>query len=342
MEKEKFNLQSIERTFTKYKPNTIVDGIVVLKRDDGVVFNIGGKSDAFIEKEDFQDYSLVKVGDRFKAQIIKLKNDENMIVCSKNSADIIIQDTLNAEKLRLGSVFSFFVTSTKRDGAYSKMGTYNIFVPQNELIRQDNIKSYNNKQIRGIVTEINQEEKLLIVSEKVIYEQEKSIAENNFWKAIFINKVVEGRVEKVLPYGAFIDVAGVTCFIHISDVSYEKIDNINEKLKVDDLLKFRVIKIDRENKKVNLGIKQLYDNPKLATLKNMTVGQILNGQVIKILQFGALVKCENNVVGLLSIANATTENNKKIYEIVKLDENIKVEVLNINLEEEKLNLKLIK
>lgn len=342
MEKEKFNLDSIEKTFIKYKINNIVDGVIVSKREDGVVFNIGGKSDAFIKKEDFQDYSTVKVGDRFKAQIISLRNEENMIECSKNSADIIIQDTLCAERLKLGSVFTFFVTKVDKDGVFSKMGTYSIFVPKDELINSSSLKTYFNKQIKGVITEINVNEKSFIVSEKIIHDQERTVAENNFWKSSFINKVVDGKVEKVMPYGAFINVAGIICFIHISDVSYDRIDRLEDILQVGSELKFRIIKLDRESKKVSLGIKQLYDNPKLVLLKNMTVGEVYNGQVVKILQFGALIKCENGVVGLLSLANATTENNRKIYELVKLDDQVKVEVLNIDLENEKLSLKLIK
>lgn len=126
-----FNLEEIEKTFTTYKKGNLESGVVVLKRDDGVIFNIGGKKDAFILKEDFANYDDVKIGDRFKV-VIQGTNDEGMILASKSEADVILIGIQNAQKLKLGSRFTFVPTSFE-GGLKSKMGDYDIFVPSSEI-----------------------------------------------------------------------------------------------------------------------------------------------------------------------------------------------------------------
>lgn len=203
MEETKFNMSEIEKTFTNYKKNEIFDGVVVLKRDDGVIFNIGGKSDAFIEKQDFENFDNVKLGDRFKVAVLGTKTEDGMIKVSKKIADNVIIGSQNAEKLKIGSKMTFFATGIKDNCLVSKMGIYNIVVPNDEIdINLKNLHYYLNKQYESIVTEIDKEKRLIVCSIKILKEQQKETIEATFWNSIFINKVVQGKVEKILPYGA--------------------------------------------------------------------------------------------------------------------------------------------
>ena len=342
MEEIKFNLNEIDKTFAKYKKNEIFDGVVILKREDGAVFNIGGKSDAFINKNDFADYNQVKIGDRFKVAILGSKTEDGMIEVSKRIADNIIIGSTTAEKLKIGSEFSFYATGIKNGALISKLGIYDVVVPHDEIdIHLKNLSQYINKQQTAIVTEINKEQKLVVCSMKLLKEQIKENQENLFWNSIFINKIVKGKVEKIMPYGAIINVDGVSCFIHISDLSYDRVNNIEEYIKLNETYNFRVIKIDKQNKKVSLGLKQLGENPKTAIMKKLEVGQIYEGTVIKILAFGAIIKLDNyNVEGLLHVSDATEHNDKRIYQIVKLGQKVKVEIKNINSQRDRVNFKL--
>ena len=342
MEEVKFNLNEIDKTFAKYKKNEIFDGVVILKREDGVIFNIGGKSDAFIQKNDFDDYTSVKVGDRFKVAILGDKNEDGMILVSKRIADDIIIGSTTAEKLKIGSEVSFYVTAIDNGSLKSRLGMYSLIVPNDEIdIKTKNLNSYLNKQQTGIVTEINRDKKLIVCSIKILKEQIKETQENLFWNSIFINKVVKGKVDKIMPYGAFIDVDGITCFIHISDLSYERVYNVEDCIKVGQVYDFRIIKIDKQNKKVSLGIKQLYENPRSVLLKTLKVGEVYQGTVTKILAFGAIVKLNHyNIDGLLHVSDATEHNDRRIYEIVKLGESIEVEIKNIDTEKDRISFKL--
>ena len=338
----KFNLEEIEKTFTKYKKGQIFDGVVVSKREDGVIFNIGGKNDAIIPAEDFDNFDEVKIGERFKVLITNPKNEEGLIEASKREALNQIIGTQNAEKLRLGSKFSFVVTGSDH-GLNSKLGDYLVFVPASEVSEKyiHNFRDLVGKQFEAVVTEYDKQNKKIIASIKLLKQQEKQQAETLFWSSVFINKVVEGKVKKILSYGIFVDVEGVDCFAHISNLSYDKISSPSEILKEGDVLNFRIIELDKDNKKIALGLKQLQESPREKAIKELVEGEVYTGEVIKILAFGAIIKLENQATGLLHISNATEKSDKNIYEIVKLNDKVNVKVLSLDIENQKVSFGLI-
>jgi len=340
-EREKFSLDMINQTFTDYKKGQMFDGVVVIKREDGCIFNIGGKNDAFLPKEEVENYADLKIGDRFKVIITNYKNEDGMIEVSKDMADNQVFATQNANKLKLGSKFSFVVTKGTDQGLNSKMGEYQIFVPHDEMsLKTKYPKAAEGKQFEATVTEIDKENKRIVASIKILEEQTKQNVEELFWKSMFVNKIVEGKVKKILDYGAFVNVNGVDCFIHISNMSHNRISHPSEVLKEGDERTFKIIELDRENKKVALSLKALEESPKLKAMKELVVGQRYDGNVVKILQFGAIIKLDNGATGLLHIKNATERSDKQIYEIVKLDERVNVEVIQVDIDNERVSFKL--
>ncbi len=339
---ENFNLETIDRTFTNYKKGQMFDGVVVIKRQDGVIFNIGGKNDAFIPRDDFDDYESLKIGDRFKVIITNKKNEEGMIEVSKRLADDKTLATQNAQKLKLGSNFSFVVTGNQNGGLVSKMGEYEIFIPADEIFATTprDIRKLVGKQFDATVTEINRDEKRIIASIKLLATQIQERNENLFWNSIFINKIVKGKVKKILPYGAFVEVDGIDCFLHISNISHKRIENPGEVIKEGEEYTFKVIELDRTNKKVALSLKALQESPKTIAIRELEVGGTYSGTVVKILKFGAIIKLDNGASGLLHISNATEDKQKQIYEIVKLDQKVEVIVLDKDETEERVSFAL--
>lgn len=338
---ENFNLDIIDKTFTSYKKGQSFEGVVVLKREDGVIFNIGGKNDAFIPATDFEDYAGVKIGDRFAVVITNQKNEEGLIEASKSLADALKLANQNALSLRLGSKFSFVATGVG-NGLLSKMGDYKIVIPFDQ-VSEHYVKDFHKlvgKQMEAVVTEINKDEKTIIGSVKLLQEQVRVAIENNFWNSIFINKIVTGKVERIMPYGAFVSVDGFDCFLHISQMSYEKLEKVEDALNVGDVKQFKVIKVDRENKKVELSLKALLEDPKTTKIKELVVGEVYQAEVIKLLQFGAIVEVQNGATGLLHIANCTENKQRKIYELVKVGQKVEVTCIGKDEENKKASFRL--
>ncbi len=338
---ENFNLDIIDKTFTSYKKGQSFEGVVVLKREDGVIFNIGGKNDAFIPATDFEDYAGVKIGDRFAVVITNQKNEEGLIEASKSLADALKLANQNALSLRLGSKFSFVATGVG-NGLLSKMGDYKIVIPFDQ-VSEHYVKDFHKlvgKQMEAVVTEINKDEKTIIGSVKLLQEQVRVAIENNFWNSIFINKIVTGKVERIMPYGAFVSVDGFDCFLHISQMSYEKLEKVEDALNVGDVKQFKVMKVDRENKKVELSLKALLEDPKTTKIKELVVGEVYQAEVIKLLQFGAIVEVPNGATGLLHIANCTENKQRKIYELVKVGQKVEVTCIGKDEENKKASFRL--
>ena len=338
---ENFNLDIIDKTFTSYKKGQSFEGVVVLKREDGVIFNIGGKNDAFIPATDFEDYAGVKIGDRFAVVITNQKNEEGLIEASKSLADALKLANQNALSLRLGSKFSFVATGVG-NGLLSKMGDYKIVIPFDQ-VSEHYVKDFHKlvgKQMEAVVTEINKDEKTIIGSIKLLQEQVRVAIENNFWNSIFINKIVTGKVERIMPYGAFVSVDGFDCFLHISQMSYEKLEKVEDALNVGDVKQFKVIKVDRENKKVELSLKARLEDPKTTRIKELVVGEVYQAEVIKLLQFGAIVEVPNGATGLLHIANCTENKQRKIYELVKVGQKVEVTCIGKDEENKKASFRL--
>lgn len=338
---DKFNLELIDKTFTSYKKGQTFEGVVVLRREDGVIFNIGGKNDAYIAASDFEDYEKIKIGDRFSVVITNQKNEEGLIEASKSLADALRIANQNALSLRLGSKFTFVPTGVG-NGLLSKMGDYSIIIPFSE-VSEHYVKDFNKfvgKQLEAVVTEIDKDNKTIIGSARLLQEQTRVAIETNFWNSIFINKVVKGKVERIMPYGAFVSVDGFDCFLHISNVSYDKIEKVEDVLKIGTEAQFKVIKLDKDNKKVELSYKALLEDPKLSRIKALSVGEVYQAEVIKLLQFGAIVKVENGATGLLHISNCTENKTKKIYELVKAGDMIEVECISKDEENMKVSFKL--
>lgn len=339
MSNEEFNLEAIEKTFTSHKVNEIIDAFIVQQREDGFIVNIGGKKDAFIKNSEFDDVDSVKIGDSFKAIILSMKNEEGLVEISKRKAEENISGQEIAVKLKIGSKFSCVITSAHQGGISSRLGEYEIFIPAGQIavgFTRD-LKSYIGKSLIVAVVEIDNENKKIIASKKILEEEENREVEESFWRSIFENKVVRGEVKRFVPYGAFVNVDGVDCLVHISDISYERINSPSEVLELGKTYQFRVLKVDRNEKRVNLGYKQLQTDPTSKKIMELVVGEEKEGVVVKILKFGAIIKLDNGVEGLLHISNATQDSRKNIYEIVKLGQVVQVKIISIDPEQRRVS-----
>lgn len=330
----KFGLEAIEKTFTKYRPNEIVEGVVVAINSKGVIFNLGGKLDSFIPKTEISNFDETKIGERFSVIIKGGRSEDGMILASKKLAEDLIIGNQKAENIRLGTTFSCVIIGfDNAGGLHSKIGQYDIYIPQDEICSYPaNPRRFVSKKVDAIALEINIEEKKIIASIRILDDKIRKENETVFWRVNFVNKIVEGTVKRFVPYGAFVDVNGIDCLLHISEISYDKIKSADEVLELGKTYKFRILKLDRENKRVSLGYKQLQESKKYTLLKEMKIGDIFEGKTIKLLPYGAIIKLDNGLEGLLHIKNATEDARMQIHQITKLGEKIKVSIKDINLD----------
>ena len=254
-----FTLEEIDKTFTKYKVNELADGVVVAKKEDYLIFNLGGKLDAFIPKNEVEDFENAKIGDRYPVIITGGKNEDGMVLASQKKAIKIQIETQNAREIKLGGVFICEVSKFLNGNLVSKMGEYEILIPETEIssVRKVNPKFMVGKKVEAIATNINSETKQIIGSIKILDDRIRANNEEVFWRTNFINKIVDGTVKRFVPYGAFVEVGGIDCLLHISNIANRRINSASEVLKIGETRKFKILQLDPETKRVSLGLKQL-------------------------------------------------------------------------------------
>ena len=339
-----FNLQAIDDTFTRFKVGAKVMAEVVYIMKDGVLLNIGGKKDGFIpygvEDDTIAD---LKVGDKFEAVITATKDDTGFIILSKKRADDIRIASEIISNLKVGDTTSLIITASNKYGLLSRLGTFEVFIPFSQISARNvdkNLENYVNKQFNAVVLEIDLVGSKIVASIRAFEENERITKENAFWGAIFENKVVKGKVVRFTDFGVFVNVDGVDCLLHNSEVSYDKSVKASDILSLDEEYEFKVIALDRENKKVSLSLKALTKNPLIDKLATLKVGDVVNGEVKKILPFGAVIVFNGDIEGMLHVKEASHFYVKNIYEVAKVGQKLDLKIIDIDLDNCKVGLSL--
>ncbi len=342
---EKFDLDSIDKTFTRFKVGAKVEATVVAKLKSGLLVNIGGKKDGLIPFCDEENNAIkdVNVGDSFEAIIVNTKDESGAVVLSKQKADDLRVGNEIASTLAVGNETELIITSVTKAGLVSKLGTFEVFIPYSQISYgrvDNNLQNYVNKQFKAIVLEIDLIRHKIVASIKAYEEHEKLSAEEAFFSSIYENKVVTGKVVRFTDFGAFVNVGGVDCLCHNSEVSYEKNKKASDVLELDKSYEFKVIKLDKENKKVSLSYKALQQNPIIEKLKAYKVGDVVNGEVKKILPFGAIVSFGDGLEGLLHVKEASHFYIRNVYEVAKVGQKMDFKIIEIDPESNKVSLSL--
>ncbi len=342
---EKFDLDSIDRTFTRFKMGAKVQATVVQRLKSALLVNIGGKKDGIIPFSAEEDDCIadLKVGDVFDAIIVSTKDESGAVVVSKKKADELKKGNELVNDLQVGDAVDLIIVGYNRAGLISNLGSFEVFIPASQIsIRhiEYNFENYVNKQLRAVVVEIDLLAKKIIASIKAFEEGERLDVENAFWQSIFENKIVKGKVVRFTDFGAFVNVAGVDCLVHNSEVSWEKSKTARDELELEKTYEFRVLRCDRENKRVALSFKSLQENPLTEKIKSLNVGDVVHGEVKKILPFGAIVNFKDDLTGLLHVKDASHYYVKNIYEVAKLRQQLDLKIIEIDVENSKVSLSL--
>ena len=189
---EKFNLDSIDKTFTSFKVGAKVNAEVVAFLKSGVLLNIGGKKDGIIKYSDEEDLALkdIDVGDKFEAIIIATKDETGSVVLSKTKADALKKGNQIVSNLNIGDTTNFIITSFNKSGLISKLGSFEVFIPYSQISNRkidNNLQNYVNKQVSAVVLEIDLSNNKIVASIKAFEENELHTKETAFWQAIFEN-----------------------------------------------------------------------------------------------------------------------------------------------------------
>lgn len=312
-------------------------GKVIGIRGKVIFVDLGAKSEGVVPVEQFGD-ELPKPGDMIEIVVDHFDTNEGLLILSRKGAAV----DANWDNLREGLIVEARVTKSNKGGLDVEVGGIRGFLPigQIDINRVEDAEVYINQKFRVVVTEANRRERNLVVSRRELLERERAEQREKTWATLEEGQVKDGVVRSVKPYGAFVDIGGVDGLLPVGEMSWTRVADAAGFIKSGQEVQVKVLKIDRENKKVSLGLKQLTPSPWDRVEDKYSRGTTVKGRVTRLMDFGAFVELEPGIEGLVHISELSPNRVRRVSDIVKPEQEVEVRVLKIEPEAKKISLSL--
>lgn len=323
-----------------FAEGTIVTGRILQVRDREVLIDIGYKSEGIISKTEFEEPEKIKVGDEVQVLLERFENDEGTVVLSKEKAD----QRQNWERIvkvyNDSGIIEGKVRSVVKGGLMVNIGC-DAFLPgsQIDVILPKNLSQIVGTTIQVKIVKLNEDRKNAIISRREIIEEERSKKRSALFSTISKGGLIQGVVKNITDFGAFIDLDGVDGLLHITDMSWNRIQHPSELLKIGDEVEVMVLDIDHEKERLSLGLKQKTENPWEKVSEHFTPGTKVHGTVSNLLPYGAFVKLGEGVEGLIHVSELSwTKRIARPSDVLKQGQEIEAVVISVNPTEQKISL----
>lgn len=339
---------------SKFKKGQIVTATISEATEDGLQILLPfSKKEIPLSKDelDCAEYNVAdyagKVGETIDLLVVELKPSLKL---SQKMIKLLAEEEALSAEIESGKEFQVVCTGSNKGGLTAVMGTYSVFVPAKE-IRPGFVKDltkYVGKTLRLRALEIKKDRKKeIIASQRVILQEEKdareaakAAKEEEFFANIEVGDVVEGKVERVTAFGAFVSVKGFDCLAHISDLSWTGAKAVTDVLEIGKTYEFKVLKVDKENKKVSIGYKQLQPQPWDLAAEKYSVGDVIHGKVVRIVPFGAFIEVEKGIDGLVHVSQISYERIETPATVLNVGDEVDAKIIAFDTEAKKMNLSI--
>ena len=339
---ERLQLEAMyEKTMSQIADHEVVEGTVVGKTSREVVVNIGFKSDGVIPVAEFRHNPNLKVGDKIEVYVENQEGINGQLVLSHKKARILKSwDRVN-EAYDKQEIVQGYVKSRTKGGLIVDVFGIEAFLPGSQIDVKP-IRDYDvfvDSIMEFKVVKINQEYKNVVVSHKALIEDEIEQQKMEIIGKLEKGQVLEGIVKNITSYGVFIDLGGVDGLIHITDLSWGRINHPEEIVKLDEQIKVVILDFDDNKKRIALGLKQLTPHPWDALDPNLNVGDVVNGKVVVIADYGAFIEIAPGVEGLIHVSEMSwSQHLRTAQDFLKIGDDVQAKVLTLDREERKMSL----
>ena len=330
----------IERSIKNYREGSIVKGHILEIRPREFLVDIGYKSEGVIPASEFDEPETVEIGDEVEVLLERLENDEGMVVLSKEKA----AQRQNWEKIvgvfKGDGLIKGKVRSVVKGGLTVNVGV-EAFLPasQIDIIPPKDLQQFVGNIYDFKIVKINEDRKNVVLSRREIIEQERSDKRQTFLSGVNIGDKIVGTVKNITDFGAFIDLDGIDGLLHVTDMSWARLNHPSELIKVGQQLTVQVLDINKEKERVSLGLKQMQSNPWDKIEERFPVGQKVAGKVTNLMPYGAFIELEEGVEGLIHVSELSwTKRVARPSDVLTLGQQIEAIVLGVNKDEQKISL----
>jgi small subunit ribosomal protein S1 len=311
--------------------------ILTVRGGDVFVDVPGGRSQGVVPATQFPE-GIPPVGTEIDIHIEGYDAANGLLLLSRRGAAI----QADWSTVAAGMIVEARVTETNKGGLSVDVNGIRGFMPisQIDLYRVENAEQFVNQRLRCVVTEINPEERNLVVSRRALLEKEREETRDKLWQELAEGQVREGIVRSVRDFGAFVDLGGVDGLVHISEMSWSRVQDATTVVQPGEKVKVVVLKVDRERRKVGLGLRQLMPSPWDNIASKYPPSAVVPGKVTRTAEFGAFVELEPGVEGLVHISELAPQRVRRVTEIVQPGQEVQVTVLRVDPQQRKISLSL--
>ncbi len=330
-----------DRTFNQIGDQQVVEGIIVAKDNREVIVNIGFKSDGVIPLSEFRYNPDLKVGDKIEVFVVQKEDAGGQLILSHKNARILKSwDRVN-EAYDSQEIINGYVKSRTKGGLIVDVFGIEAFLPGSQIDVKP-IRDYDvfvDKVMEFKVVKINHEYKNVVVSHKALIEDEIEAQKAEIIARLEKGQVLEGIVKNITSYGVFIDLGGVDGLIHITDLSWGRINHPNEIVQLDEKIKVVILDFDETKKRIALGLKQLTPHPWDGLDANLQVGDKTKGKVVVLADYGAFVEIVPGVEGLIHVTEMSwSQHLRTAHDFLKIGDEVEAVILTLDREERKMSL----
>ena len=332
-------LALIDKSFREIREGSSVIGRIIEIQPQIVLVDIGYKSEGAIPVSEFEDEEI-EVGKEIEVLLERLENDEGMIVLSKEKAAHKQNWDKIAKVFHDGGLVKGKVKSVVKGGLMVNVGV-EAFLPgsQIDIIPPKDLTEYVGNIYEFKIVKINDERKNVVLSRREVIEAERAEQRQAFLEEVNAGDEVEGFVKNITDFGAFIDLKGMDGLLHITDMSWGRVNHPSEMLTIAQPIKVQILEVDKEKERVSLGLKQLTPNPWEDIENRFPVGDQVKGKITKLVPYGAFVEVAEGVEGLIHVSELSwTKRITRPSDVLELGQEIESVVLGINIEEQKISL----
>ena len=342
---EAFNIgdkeKAYENTLIDISEHELINGRVVGMNDRDVLIDIGFKSEGIIDRSEFTEETLPSIGDQVEVYLEYLEDSSGNTILSKEKADFMLRWKSLREAYDNEKIITGKIVRRIKGGMVVDLGAVQAFLPGSQLdVRPiTDFDIYVDKEIELRIVKLNEARKNIVVSHKLIIEESLIEQREALFQEIQTGSIMEGRVKNITDFGVFVDLGGIDGLLHITDLSWGRINHPSEIIQLNEEITVKVIEYDSERKRVSLGLKQLTPHPWDEVEVKYPIGSVVKGTIVSLTNYGAFIEIEPGVEGLIHVSEISwTRHIKNPSEEYSMGDEVEAKVISIDAEEKKISL----
>lgn len=335
--------QLLEESLVTIHNGEIVEGTVISVKEDEIVLNIGYKADGIITRNEYSNQpidltTVVKEGDTMKAKVLKVNDGEGQVLLTYKRLAMEKSNERIKEAFENKEVLKAVVSQVMTGGLSVVVDETKVFIPASLVsdTYEKDLSKYAGQEIEFVISEFNPKRRRIIGDRKTLLVAAKKEKQEELLAKIKEGQVVEGTVKNVTDFGAFIDLGGIDGLLHISEMSWGRVEHPKKMFKVGDSVKAIVKEVN--GTKIALSLKFDETNPWLNAAEKYAVGNVVEGTVARMTDFGAFVELEPGIDALLHVSQIAKEHIDKPSDVLKIGDKIETKVVDFNADEKKISL----